>query len=410
MRQDKRIVPQVLVAVFMSVPLTAHAQDANTDEVARTAEAVDTVEEKSLQPKKERLWFPIELGVRLDSSFSRFGTIPGVEQDYQIFPSGSLVIRFQFAKGNGIQTGLSYIRKGSKIPGFMQDLTGDYLTLPVLFRTYPESWSITPRAQLYAIFGGYASLLVGGTILDNDVSRFDAGATIGLGVSVHATPSWIVDIGLQASQGITNLDAGERTNLTFLAGLTIMWDRGSDSDGDRLLNRHESTACFGSAEDWDGFEDEDGCADPDNDQDGYPDVIDQCPDEREDPDGFEDWDGCSDPDNDDDGVADNDDQCPEPFWGPLERPDDRFIYVPTDGSKSYAHASSKLERLGCFPEYAELYVTSSRLRLKAGYRIDGFQARQGPQLTRMHKDSLDEVVAFLQRYPFRQVDDQRSHE
>jgi hypothetical protein len=37
---------------------------------------------------------------------------------------------------------------------------------------------------------------------------------------------------------------------------------------------------------------------------------DQCPNEREDFDGFEDDDGCADPDNDDDGVPDFEDNCP----------------------------------------------------------------------------------------------------
>ena len=63
-------------------------------------------------------------------------------------------------------------------------------------------------------------------------------------------------------------------------------------------------------EDVDGFEDEDGCPDPDNDGDGIPDVSDACPDDAEDADGFEDTDGCPDLDNDGDGILDVDDQCP----------------------------------------------------------------------------------------------------
>jgi outer membrane protein OmpA-like peptidoglycan-associated protein len=49
----------------------------------------------------------------------------------------------------------------------------------------------------------------------------------------------------------------------------------------------------------------------DADQDGVRDVEDQCPDEREDIDGYEDADGCPDPDNDDDGVPDLEDECPQ---------------------------------------------------------------------------------------------------
>jgi len=48
----------------------------------------------------------------------------------------------------------------------------------------------------------------------------------------------------------------------------------------------------------------------DNDADGIPDGSDSCPDEAEDADGFEDSDGCPDPDNDSDGVLDASDACP----------------------------------------------------------------------------------------------------
>lgn len=48
----------------------------------------------------------------------------------------------------------------------------------------------------------------------------------------------------------------------------------------------------------------------DEDNDGIPDRADQCPKDPEDLDGFQDEDGCPDPDNDMDGVLDRDDQCP----------------------------------------------------------------------------------------------------
>ena len=48
----------------------------------------------------------------------------------------------------------------------------------------------------------------------------------------------------------------------------------------------------------------------DRDGDGYKDDVDQCPDDPEDFDDFEDEDGCPDPDNDHDGILDVDDKCP----------------------------------------------------------------------------------------------------
>lgn len=81
-----------------------------------------------------------------------------------------------------------------------------------------------------------------------------------------------------------------------------------DDDGDGWPNRTDP--CPDSAEDEDGFEDDDGCEDPDNDQDGYNDIDDRCPMVPEDEDGYDDWDGCPEPDNDYDRIDDVNDRCP----------------------------------------------------------------------------------------------------
>ncbi|MCP4599967.1 MAG: OmpA family protein [Proteobacteria bacterium] len=82
----------------------------------------------------------------------------------------------------------------------------------------------------------------------------------------------------------------------------------TDNDDDGILN--EADKCPDEAEDKDSFEDEDGCPDIDNDQDGVLDADDKCLSEPEDKDGFEDEDGCPDTDNDGDGVLDEKDECP----------------------------------------------------------------------------------------------------
>jgi outer membrane protein OmpA-like peptidoglycan-associated protein len=65
-----------------------------------------------------------------------------------------------------------------------------------------------------------------------------------------------------------------------------------DRDGDGILD--ESDKCPDAPEDKDGFEDFDGCPDPDNDRDGIPDKQDACPRVREVFNGIEDEDGCPD--------------------------------------------------------------------------------------------------------------------
>ena len=82
---------------------------------------------------------------------------------------------------------------------------------------------------------------------------------------------------------------------------------GSDGDGDGVLDRNDR--CPAGAEDRDGFQDDDGCPDPDNDKDRVPDAQDRCRDAAETVDGFEDADGCPDGDDDKDGVPDDDDRC-----------------------------------------------------------------------------------------------------
>jgi hypothetical protein len=83
---------------------------------------------------------------------------------------------------------------------------------------------------------------------------------------------------------------------------------GTDRDGDGIADAFDK--CPDEPEDKDGFQDADGCPDPDNDMDGIPDAKDQCPNEPEDKDGFQDEDGCPDPDNDKDGIPDVKDKCP----------------------------------------------------------------------------------------------------
>lgn len=86
-----------------------------------------------------------------------------------------------------------------------------------------------------------------------------------------------------------------------------------DRDGDGI--KDDLDKCPDEREDFDGFEDEDGCPEPDNDQDGIPDIKDKCPNVKEDMDGDEDTDGCPEPpkdgDRDHDGIPDSRDKCPD---------------------------------------------------------------------------------------------------
>ena len=83
-----------------------------------------------------------------------------------------------------------------------------------------------------------------------------------------------------------------------------------DSDKDGITD--DLDRCPLTPEDPDGFEDEDGCPEPDNDGDAILDAKDQCPQIAETVNGFKDEDGCPDenPDIDGDGVEYAADRCP----------------------------------------------------------------------------------------------------
>ena len=66
----------------------------------------------------------------------------------------------------------------------------------------------------------------------------------------------------------------------------------ADSDNDGIPDGND--LCSSDKEDYDGFEDEDGCPDTDNDGDGVLDEEDKCPNEMETFNGFKDADGCPD--------------------------------------------------------------------------------------------------------------------
>ena len=170
---------------------------------------------------------------------------------------------------------------------------------------YDEDGVLQPLAATH--FSG--TLTAGLEILLGSNMAFD------LGARYHLFPANDLDnIGLSADSynegtgwGPDHVDANNAMAELY-AGFT--WFFGSqDGDGDGIKDSEDG--CPDHPEDFDGYQDGDGCPDPDNDGDGIPDAQDRCPDAAEDMDGFEDGDGCPDPDNDGDGIPDGRDGCPE---------------------------------------------------------------------------------------------------
>lgn len=75
---------------------------------------------------------------------------------------------------------------------------------------------------------------------------------------------------------IGNARGGEKNGLLlFTLAFRSNDEREIDTDGDGILDAHDN--CIFEKEDHDGFEDRDGCPDPDNDKDGIPDHLDPTP-------------------------------------------------------------------------------------------------------------------------------------
>ncbi|MFW6050575.1 MAG: hypothetical protein ACODAU_05345 [Myxococcota bacterium] len=102
------------------------------------------------------------------------------------------------------------------------------------------------------------------------------------------------DFALTGAVG-TNFGANVGPGSPILRALVgVQWSpREHDADGDGIPDDEDE--CPFLPEDFDGFEDEDGCLDPDNDGDLVPDEDDRCPNEAAEEGRDADFDGCTDP-------------------------------------------------------------------------------------------------------------------
>jgi outer membrane protein OmpA-like peptidoglycan-associated protein len=128
-----------------------------------------------------------------------------------------------------------------------------------------------------------------------------------LALQFHPLNSDLVFLG-GAGLGLTEAVGAPRTRI--FAGISFVRES-SDQDGDNIND--DKDQCMTAPEDVDGFQDADGCPDPDNDGDGMADARDKCPNEPETKNGFQDADGCPDEiaDRDQDGIPDAEDKCPD---------------------------------------------------------------------------------------------------
>ncbi len=179
----------------------------------------------------------------------------------------------------------------------------------VFVQTRWWGWWMVVLCVLAAFFG--VILLVGGIWLENMIADNDHVLTV-----FDKCPDEAEDMdGYQDDDGCPEPDNDGDGVLDVEDECPLKPGGGADGcpvdqdpDNDGVIGSADS--CPEDPEDKDGFEDGDGCPDRDNDDDGIPDEKDDCPDNAEDLDSFEDSNGCPDPDNDGDGILDVADKCP----------------------------------------------------------------------------------------------------
>ena len=176
-----------------------------------------------------------------------------------------------------------------------------------------------------------------------------------------------------------------------------------DNDRDRIADAKDT--CPNEAEDADGFQDDDGCPDLDNDEDELVDLQDRCPDQAEDFDSYQDDDGCPEGDNDQDGLADAQDQCPNEAETKNGVEDDDgcpdFLRVEVDQIRTlepiyFEYNRGKLQRRSepLLLEMAELILARPDLGVIS---IEGHTDSQGPDKynQKLSQARADAVRTFL---------------
>jgi OmpA-OmpF porin, OOP family len=164
-----------------------------------------------------------------------------------------------------------------------------------------------------------------------------------------------------------------------------------DTDGDGIPD--DIDRCPLDPEDRDGFQDEDGCPDPDNDGDGIVDRLDACPNDA----GPLENQGCPILDRDGDGVPDTEDKCPD-VPGPKENAGCPDTDRDNDG------IPDRLDKCpdkfgpppdGCPKLYTLLEVKKEKIEIKQQVHFTNAKFRVLPDSFKL----LDQVSQVLKDFP-----------
>lgn len=279
------------------------------------------------------LWFPQKKNIKKDHVFS--GTVPislaGVitygQTDYKNgkIGFGALGMAEYFIRTNSPTIlGVRFLISGHTLKGTdnSKDPSEFYTDILALGGGITVGYSFNDKYFPYAYVGlsnlWFSPKNIDGNRLENNVldnysrSAISYEGEIGTRIALSDVVSLFSGVAFHFTQtdNLDDITAGSFKDFYYSVtmGLSLSLFGEKDSDADGILDADDG--CPSNAEDFDGFEDNDGCPDVDNDKDKITDAKDKCPNEPEDKDGFQDQDGCPDLDNDGDGIPDSKDKCP----------------------------------------------------------------------------------------------------
>ncbi|HEY3233105.1 MAG TPA: OmpA family protein [Polyangiaceae bacterium] len=259
-----------------------------------------------------------QVGFPVSSAPRDLGADPGL----WFWPQAILEKRFGFTQRFKIGLNLGYRGHTGSNPKFEHNGTETQLAEGVFeasnLVTYGLGLSFRATDMLDLVGESYGSFQAGG---GSDAKQKFSNEFVG-GFKIFVEKNSFLMVGGGSRAFSTGFEAADlRLILGFVFEPAI-----GDRDGDGY--RDDEDACPDQPEDFDGFEDSDGCPDPDNDKDGILDVDDRCPNVPEDKDGDQDEDGCPESrlegDRDGDGIVDSADKCPD-------QPEDIDRFQDTDG-------------------------------------------------------------------------------
>ncbi len=255
----------------------------------------------------------VSLGLQIGDGFGGAASNAAAEPGFFYWPMGIVEARFGTFRQFRVALNAGFRGHFASDPTTLQLTNGKFVDGNLVTFGGGVSWRVLEPLDLVA--ETYGTYLLGSADSDVKLSNEVVG---GIKLFTERNSYLMLGGGVRYTNGFEAAD--QRAFLGFVFEPSI-----GDRDGDGI--KDDVDKCPDDPEDFDGFQDADGCPDPDNDNDGILDVDDRCPNVPEDRDGFQDADGCpesKDGDRDGDGIPDSKDKCPD-------EPEDRDGFQDADG-------------------------------------------------------------------------------